>query len=485
MFRTTLAALTVLTVSGTVAYAGDNEWSQLYRVTASGSSYQTGIALGNHGLTVATSSRFNITEGLMTYGAVAIDLYTRTPRGWLREQSFRYPELAREGDGDAISPRRIAIDENRLVFGIPGTSYTAHIASYRRDESGAWVPDPGLTLPPDTNTGTRAFSEAILDGDTLILTAPFVNTGAIESGEVWVLRRAMDNQSWEFVQRIQPPTPRTGGRFGWSISLSGDTLLITEAGRNTASGLSYVQGRAHTFTRGESGWLHAQTFLDPSPNANTDFGYSGAIDGDRIVIGSPHARPDGVDKGAAYIFTREQDAWSQTHVLAMEQSDANPAPEFGFSVDIDGDHILVGAPFAPNDDMEPFYDLGLAYLYQLHTDNSVSLLENFARVDPDPAADAAFGYSVVLTPDNAFVGAPANDKGALYIAPRLPECFRDLRGDANGDGITNFEDLNLVLTNFGAKGEDLEGDLNNDGLVDFIDLNFVLFTYASPCLPPN
>ncbi len=485
MVRTTLAALALVAIPCAAARAGDGEWSQLYRVTAGGSSYQTGIALGAHELTVATSSRSNITEGNNTYGVVAIDLYARSQRGWLRQQSFRFLELALEGDGDAISPRRIAIDENRLVFGIPGTSRTAHIASYRRDESGTWIPDPGLTLPPVTNTGQRAFGEAILDGDTLILNTPFRNTGAVESGEVWVLRRADSNQEWEFVQRISPPAPRLAGRFGWSIALSGDTLLITEAGQNSSSGFSHVQGRAHTYTRGDFGWVHQQTFFDPSPNTNTDFGFSGAIDGDRIVVGSPHARPGNVDKGAAYLFTREQGVWSQTHVLAMSQSDANPPPEFGYSVDINGAHILIGAPFALNDETDPVSSIGLAYLYEINADNSVSLLENFTRINPDPAADAAFGYSVAFTSDNAFVGSPANNRGALYIAPRLPECFVDLRGDANSDGVTNFEDLNAVLADFGLEGEDLDADLNNDGTVDFIDLNFVLVTFGSPCLPPN
>jgi hypothetical protein len=64
-------------------------------------------------------------------------------------------------------------------------------------------------------------------------------------------------------------------------------------------------------------------------------------------------------------------------------------------------------------------------------------------------------------------------------------CFPDLRGDANGDGVTNFEDLNLVLTDFGLEGENIPGDINNDGVVDFVDLNVVLVLYGSPCIPPN
>ncbi|MBX3351357.1 MAG: hypothetical protein KF684_00340 [Phycisphaeraceae bacterium] len=54
-----------------------------------------------------------------------------------------------------------------------------------------------------------------------------------------------------------------------------------------------------------------------------------------------------------------------------------------------------------------------------------------------------------------------------------------LAGDANGDGVVNFADLNAVLTNFGAGGANLEGDVNCDGVVNFADLNAVLTNFGA------
>lgn len=53
-------------------------------------------------------------------------------------------------------------------------------------------------------------------------------------------------------------------------------------------------------------------------------------------------------------------------------------------------------------------------------------------------------------------------------------------GDANGDHIVNFVDLNIVLSNYGAMGPPAAtpGDLNADGRVDFVDLNIVLSNYG-------
>jgi len=54
-------------------------------------------------------------------------------------------------------------------------------------------------------------------------------------------------------------------------------------------------------------------------------------------------------------------------------------------------------------------------------------------------------------------------------------------GDANGDGIVDFADLSVVLTQFGQMGPDLEGDLDGNGVVDFADLSLVLTNWGLTC----
>jgi hypothetical protein len=56
-------------------------------------------------------------------------------------------------------------------------------------------------------------------------------------------------------------------------------------------------------------------------------------------------------------------------------------------------------------------------------------------------------------------------------------------GDANGDGIVNFTDLNAVLSTFGMTGAPgfTGADLNGDGVVNFTDLNIVLSNFGSNC----
>lgn len=54
-------------------------------------------------------------------------------------------------------------------------------------------------------------------------------------------------------------------------------------------------------------------------------------------------------------------------------------------------------------------------------------------------------------------------------------------GDANGDNMVNFADLNLVLFQFGVVGPNTPGDVNHDGVVNFLDLNIVLANFGQSC----
>lgn len=81
---------------------------------------------------------------------------------------------------------------------------------------------------------------------------------------------------------------------------------------------------------------------------------------------------------------------------------------------------------------------------------------------------------------------PADVTTDLFGGPRLVGDTVDMGadefgcpGDANGDGVISFADLNLVLTNFGVEID--EGDLNGDGVVNFADLNLVLSNFGVGC----
>jgi len=72
-----------------------------------------------------------------------------------------------------------------------------------------------------------------------------------------------------------------------------------------------------------------------------------------------------------------------------------------------------------------------------------------------------------------------NGPASLSGVSLVPAAGEACPGDANGDGMVDLADLNLVLANFGTNGSD--GDVNGDGVVDLADLNLVLANFGSGC----
>ncbi|MBL0922541.1 MAG: hypothetical protein IBJ10_10490, partial [Phycisphaerales bacterium] len=85
-------------------------------------------------------------------------------------------------------------------------------------------------------------------------------------------------------------------------------------------------------------------------------------------------------------------------------------------------------------------------------------------------------YADGMRADGNHISQRGNERLAELWLEALEECALGpaLPGDANGDGLINFADLNLVLSEFNLTGQGLAGDVNFDNRVDFADLNLTL-----------
>ena len=72
------------------------------------------------------------------------------------------------------------------------------------------------------------------------------------------------------------------------------------------------------------------------------FGYAVAVDGDTAVIGAYQDNGNGADSGAAYVFTRNDGVWDDG--VKLTASGGAAYDNFGISVAVDGDTVVVGAP---------------------------------------------------------------------------------------------------------------------------------------------
>ncbi len=157
-----------------------------------------------------------------------------------------------------------------------------------------------------------------------------------------------------------------------------------------------------------SAWIE-QARLEPSDlylglSFGVDFGASVAIDGNRLIVGAPGDAPASAPSGwsnygAVYVFERSGSAGAWIEKQKLRASDSGRNRYFGASVALRGAEILVGAPGAPGPNASE-----AAYFFNLNNGNW--------QQQGDPVTGTGdFGRSVALTAAYAVIGSPATPSG--------------------------------------------------------------------------
>jgi len=147
-----------------------------------------------------------------------------------------------------------------------------------------------------------------------------------------------------------------GDEFGCSVSIGGDFVVV---GADYADGAGTDCGAAYIFDRNKDGpdaWGEEVIITASDAEANDQFGWSVAISSDSVVIGAPYEGDNGVDLGAVYVFHRTTGTLWKLTAAGAEDGD-----RFGYSVSvsINGDYVVVGAPFEDSTGT----DLGVLYIF--------------------------------------------------------------------------------------------------------------------------
>ncbi len=204
-----------------------------------------------------------------------------------------------------------------------------------------------------------------------------------------------DGGTGDFVETILSPSPQAGDHFSRGLALLGDDVLVGVTGDNAGGDNS---GAAYLFNGTTSGI--AETFLNPSPNDDDNFGVSVTQVGENILIGSFLDDTDAMNAGIAYLLNAETGGVIHTF--------HNPTPEstdwFGHTVAAVGNNVLISAPYDHSDGNLG----GAAYLFDGETGG---LLHSF--LNPTPASDDLFGYSLAAFGNDILISAHKDDTGAV------------------------------------------------------------------------
>jgi len=176
--------------------------------------------------------------------------------------------------------------------------------------------------------------------------------------------------------------------FGYSVAISGNRALIGAYGNDDVVNRS---GSAYLFDVSTGQELFKLAPLDVS--IDTEFGHAVAIDGNVAVVGTYRDNHAGVRSGSAYLF----DVTTGQQLDKLIASDAEVGQEFGCSVAVSGNTVVVGARLA----YHTAQNAGAAYLFDATTGREFDKL-----TVSDPGADHAFGSSVAMSGNTALIGAP-------------------------------------------------------------------------------
>lgn len=331
-------------------------------------------------------------------------------------------------------------------------------------------------------------SSVAIDGDTLVIGARFEdgdNDDTLSSGAAYVFVKL--NGAWVEQSYLKASDGINGDQFGYSVAISGDTLIVGSHLEDTTQPNS---GAVYVFTRTLNVWSEQTILKASNPGVNDNFGYSIDIDGGYIISGA--RREDGADNGlqndagAAYVFTGSGNSWSQQAYL--QASNIGEGDNFGVSVAIDNDTIVVGASLEDGADDGMEDDMGAAYVF-VRSGTTWSQQGNLLTASNGEAKDN-FGISVDISGESVVVGSHLEDgldnmlessSGAAYVFTRSSVVWSEQAilkslnvgaGDLFGNAVAIDGDSVIV----GARFEDGDGIGGLDNNLAFNSGAAYLFT---------
>jgi len=438
----------------------------------------------------------------------------------------------------------VAISGDTMVVGAPKQSDGGAAYVFVRDNNG-WSQQAVLKA---SNEGLfDGFGTSVsISGNTIVVGAPYEdsdsttvnsgsgNDGSPDSGAAYVFIRLNGNWIEEAYLKNLFETP--GGEFGFDVAVSGDTIVVGVP--HQANQLPH-SGAAHVYKKSGSNWVYDTQLKAINFGEDDRFGHSVAISADTIVVGAFGESSDfiGVNggdgfndnapsSGAAYVFTKDDISWPQTHFIKASNTEA--ADVFGFDVAISGGTIVVGAVGESSNATGINGDQnnnakdgsGAAYIFNRSVnspDNSVNWSQQaYVKASETDIRDD-FGFKVAISGNIAVIAALGEDRsvvgydndepssGAVFVYHKEDSSWTEQgylkAAEAETDDEFSFGvsvSGGYIAVGAHQEDSDLTGVTNIDGIVDnnnkpdsgaayvFNDINLITKSFpVSMAIPDN
>jgi hypothetical protein len=476
-------------------------------------------------------------SNLPAYRAGAAYIYRREGLAWVPEIRLIPSDVAAQDYfGTAVD-----LSTERVVIGAPddddqgSNSGSAYV--YRLQGT-SWVPEAKLL----SFSGGDSSDEF---GNAVSMTADRIAVGAHADeggGSVYVYR--LQGTTWAPEAKLVAPDHATGDNFGASVCLSGNLLAV---GADQDDDASSNSGSAYVFRREGTSWLFESKLTAPDGAAEDRFGSSVSVSSDRMLVGAQQDDDYGPDSGATYVFARNT-AMQWMLYTKLAPPSAQPSDRFGGSVALSNGVAVATAPghagytgaayiLAVGGDCNHTASCDLCDIAMgLSPDANNNGLPDECEFDTDGdgVVDADDNCPWVHNPDQA--DADGDDVGDLCdncpavpnpyqedadndgfgdVCDNCPDIYNPDQADMDGDGVGDVCDNCPTATNpsqadadgdgygdacdncpavynplqldedqdgVGDACEVVTGDVNCDGVVDFGDINPFVMLLSNPTL---
>lgn len=310
------------------------------------------------------------------------------------------------------------------------------------------VAEEEILKAPQPDVWDGAGYSVAIDGDTMVVTAPFEDSNAsgvngsqtndtlIDSGAAYVFGRSGSN--WVLQAYLKAPNPGTNDHFGVSAAISGDIIVVgawledsAATGVNGATGSEAAadSGAAYVYVRSGATWAYNAYLKASNTGAADGFGYAVGISGNTIVVGALYEDSSGVgpggvqtnnnapNSGAAYVFTRSGNSWTQQAYL--KPSNTGSEDLFAISVAVDANTIVVGASQEDSGartingaQTDTALEAGAAYVF---VRNGAAWSQQAYLKTSNADAGDRFGHSVSVRGDLLVAGAISEAGAATLV----------------------------------------------------------------------
>ena len=333
--------------------------------------------------------------------------------------------------GASYGPILLSEGANTIVVDVTSEDGTA-TASYSIDVTRQFAGDFAQTayIKGSHNQSRDYFGTSVaIEGDTLVVGAygedgssrgvnngDLADNGASQSGAVFVFTRDAAG-TWTEKAYIKSSNSDAGDEFGRAIALDGDTLAVgTYREQSASTGINSDQtdnsllnaGAVYVFTRDATGNWSQQAYIKASNTSDQDwFGgtFKLGLSGDTLAVPAINEDTIATDSGAVYVYVRDGNGnWSEQAML--KASNAAAGDQFGISLAIEGDTIVVGSQ-----SMEGHR--GAAYVFSRDANGNWSETQILTATHRDP--EDFFGVDVAISGGSIAVGAQGEASASRLI----------------------------------------------------------------------